>query len=112
MPSLRTAATLLVLLAIGWAGWVINGWRIDAARASALADQLRDETLLRDEVERQRLELQKKLDAKKEVVAEKVKTITKTVIKHVPQNPDCDLPDDVAGVLQQFREGQLSNPSK
>lgn len=112
MPSLRTIATVLVLLAVAYGGWKINGWRIDAARATALADRLKDETVKRVNGERDRVRLQRELDTAREAVASKVKTITRTVVQHVPENPDCNLPDDVAGVLQQFREGQLSNPSK
>lgn len=112
MPSLRTAATVLVLLAVAYGGWIVNGWRIDAARASALADRLRDETVKRVNGERERVRLQRELDDRKDKVVERVKTITRTIVQHVPENPDCNLPDDVAGVLQQFREGNLSNPSK
>lgn len=112
MPSLRTAATVLVLLAVAYGGWIVNGWRIDAARATALADRLKDETVKRVNGERDRVRLQRELDAARGQITERVRTITKTVIKHVPQDPECDLPDDVAGVLQQFREGNLSNPSK
>lgn len=112
MTAFRTAATVIVLLAVAYGGWIVNGWRIDAARASALADRLRDETVKRVEGERARARLERSLRDAEDRVAGNVKTITKTVIKHVPQNPDCDLPDDVAGVLQQFREGQLSNPAK
>lgn len=112
MPSLRTAATVLVLLAVAYGGWIVNGWRIDAARASVLADRLRDETVKRVNGERERVRLQRELDDRKDKVVERVKTITRTIVQHVPENPDCNLPDDVAGVLQQFREGQLSNPSQ
>lgn len=112
MPSLRTIATIVILLAVAYAGWIANGWRIDAARATALADRLTQETLKRVNGERERVRLQRELDDRKEKVVEKVKTITRTIVQHVPENPDCNLPDDVAGVLQQFREGQLSNPSK
>lgn len=110
MPSFRTAATVLVLLAVAYGGWVANGWRIDAARAKALADRLTQETVKRVDGERARVRIQKELDEARNNVAERVRTITKTVVKHVPDG--CDLDDDVAGVLQRFREGNLSNSAK
>lgn len=100
------------MAALIWAGWIANGWRNEAARAKALAVQLQTETQKRIQGDVDRLRLQRELDARKEKVVERVKTITRTIVQHVPENPDCNLPDDVAGLVQRFREGQLSNPSK
>lgn len=111
MPSLRTIVIVIVLAAVAYGGWTVNGWRNEAARAQALAAQLLAETKKRVALEATRLDLQRRLDERREQVGEKVKTITKTIIRYVGENPECDLPDAVASQLQRLREGNVSNTS-
>lgn len=106
---------LSILLAIG--GWRANGWRHDAqlvkaARAELRAEQQRriDAVAAKNTAQKERdaarSELAElRLKAKEAQIAKDVKTVQRTIVKHVKVNPDCDIPDEPAGQLQKLREG-------
>ena len=100
------AASLLIL------GWNANGWRIRAAQAEVLQLELRNELQRRvaeqvraKQAESARLAVEAKLAAKEEEIAKGVKTVQRTIVKHVQKNTECDLPEPVASQLQRLREG-------
>jgi hypothetical protein len=88
-----------------YAGWVANGWRLKAATAEGYRLELRNELERRVAADVARLKAQRELATAQARVVEKVKIVKQTVTKYVPQNPDCDLNDVVAGQLQRLREG-------
>jgi hypothetical protein len=94
-----------------YAGWVANGWRLKAATAEGYRLELRNELERRVAADVARLKAQRELATAQARVVEKVKIVKQTVTKYVPQNPECDLPDPVAGQLQRLREGADMPPA-
>jgi hypothetical protein len=88
-----------------YAGWVANGWRLKAATAEGYRLELRNELERRVAADVARLKAQRALAEAQANVITKVKIVKQTVTKYVPQNPECDLNDVVAGQLQHLREG-------
>jgi hypothetical protein len=94
-----------------YAGWVANGWRLKAATAEGYRLELRNELERRVAADVARLKAQRELATAQARVVEKVKIVKQTVTKYVPQNPECDLNDVVAGQLQRLREGADMPPA-
>ena len=105
MSYLRLGLWAAFVLGLVYAGWVANGWRLKAATAEGYRLELRNELERRVAADVARLKAQRELATAQARVVEKVKIVKQTVTKYVPQNPECDLPDPVAGQLQRLREG-------
>ncbi len=106
MTYLRLGLWAAFVTGLVYAGWVANGWRLKAATAEGYRLELRNELERRVAADVARLKAQRELATAQARVVEKVKIVKQTVTKYVPQNnPDCDLPDPVAGQLQRLREG-------
>jgi len=105
MAYLRLGLWAAFVAGLVYAGWVANGWRLKAATAEGYRLELRNELERRVAADVARLKAQRELATAQARVVEKVKIVKQTVTKYVPQNPDCDLPDPVAGQLQRLREG-------
>ena len=106
MTYLRLGLWAAFVAGLVYAGWVANGWRLKAATAEGYRLELRNELERRVAADVARLKAQRELATAQARVVEKVKIVKQTVTKYVPQNnPDCDLPDPVAGQLQRLREG-------
>ena len=105
MSYLRLGLWAAFVLGLVYAGWVANGWRLKAATAEGYRLELRNELERRVAADVARLKAQRELATAQARVVEKVKIVKQTVTKYVPHNPDCDLPDPVAGQLQRLREG-------
>lgn len=102
----------LVASALIVGGWQINGWRMEAHAAEVLRLELRNELQRRiaeqvrvKQADDARLAAEAALQAKEAEIAKGVKVVKETVVKYVKANPDCDLPEPVAGQLQKLREG-------
>ncbi|MFO0477122.1 MAG: hypothetical protein ACK52K_18435 [Alphaproteobacteria bacterium] len=105
MTYLRLGLWAAFVAGLVYAGWVANGWRLKAATAEGYRLELRNELERRVAADVARLKAQRELATAQARVVEKVKIVKQTVTKYVPQNPDCDLNDVVAGQLQRLREG-------
>ena len=105
MTYLRLGLWAAFVIALVYAGWVANGWRLKAATAEGYRLELRNELERRVAADVARLKAQRALAEAQARVVEKVKIVKQTVTKYVPQNPDCALNDVVAGQLQRLREG-------
>lgn len=103
--SIRWSLVGGLLAVIFTLGWQANGWRLKAHQAEGYRLELRNEMQRRIAADAKRLALQSELDAAQAQVIERVKIVKQTVTKYVPANPDCDLPDPVAGQLQRLRQG-------
>jgi hypothetical protein len=113
--SLRIAATLIGLALVAYAGWIANGWRLQAERVPTLSATLRAEEMARKDAELKAdvvkaeiiaLRLNAMESSSREVTRERVKK----VIEYVPKLVDCDLPDEPVGVLNAARSGMPDNP--
>ena len=111
MTYLRLGLWAAFVLGLVYAGWVANGWRLKAATAEGYRLELRNELERRVAADVARLKAQRELATAQARVVEKVKIVKQTVTKYVPQNPECDLPDPVAGQLQRLREGADMPPA-
>lgn len=112
LSYLKLGGAALIVAALLYGGWTANGWRLKAAQADALKIELRNELQRRvaeqvrtKQANDARLAAEIALQAKDAKIVERVKVVKQTVYKHVKTNPDCDLPDPVAGELQKLREG-------
>jgi hypothetical protein len=112
MVYAKTALATLAVLLLLTLGWKANGWRIEAANAATLRLELRAELQRRvaeqvrvKQANDARMAAEVALQAKEAEIAKGVKTVKQTVVKYVKANPDCDLPEPVAGQLQKLREG-------
>ena len=105
MTYLRLGLSAAFVLGLVYAGWVANGWRLEAQDAKAARLELSHERERRVRADSERLRVQEALEAAAVKVVERVKVVKQTVTKYVPQNPECDLPDPVAGQLQRLRQG-------
>lgn len=107
MPVIPLWGKLLFWMAlaggIAFAGWKVNGWRMDSARASQLETQLSAERTARLDSDKARLKLSLEL-AESET---KVRTEIKETIKRVPvlihDNRACDLSDETVSQLNRVR---------
>ena len=95
-----------IVAALVLAGWVANGWRLRALDAANYQRELRHELERRIFADAKRLAKEREVDALKAELAQKVTTVKETVVRYVKQNPDCDLPEPVAGQLQRLRQGR------
>ena len=111
MTYLRLGLWAAFVLGLVYAGWVANGWRLKAATAEGYRLELRNELERRVAADVARLKAQRELATAQARVVEKVKIVKQTVTKYVPQNPECDLNDVVAGQLQRLREGADMPPA-
>ena len=111
MTYLRLGLWAAFVAGLVYAGWVANGWRLKAATAEGYRLELRNELERRVAADVARLKAQRELATAQARVVEKVKIVKQTVTKYVPQNPECDLPDPVAGQLQRLREGADMPPA-
>ena len=112
MVYAKTALATLAVLLLLTLGWKANGWRIEATNAATLRLELRAELQRRvaeqvrvKQANDARMAAEVALQAKEADIAKGVKTVKQTVVKYVKANPDCDLPEPVAGQLQKLREG-------
>jgi hypothetical protein len=105
MNYVRFGLWAAFVLALLYAGWIANGWRLQAAQASDLKAALRTEINRAIQADAARLAVEIQLDLARRELAKKVTTVKKTVTRYVAQNPDCDLPEPVAGQLQRLRQG-------
>ena len=105
MNYIRFGLWAAFVLALLYAGWVANGWRLQAAQASDLKAALRTEINRAIQADAARLAVQIQLDLARRELAKKVITVKKTVTRYVKENPECDLPEPVAGQLQRLRQG-------
>lgn len=111
MAYLRLGLWAAFVAGLVYAGWVANGWRLKAATAEGYRLELRNELERRVAADVARLKAQRELATAQARVVEKVKIVKQTVTKYVPQNPECDLNDVVAGQLQRLREGADMPPA-
>lgn len=111
MTYLRLGLWAAFVAGLVYAGWVANGWRLKAATAEGYRLELRNELERRVAADVARLKAQRELATAQARVVEKVKIVKQTVTKYVPQNPECDLNDVVAGQLQRLREGADMPPA-
>jgi len=98
-------------------GFKVATWRADAALLEVARLELRnelqrrvksdaDKKTARDERDAARAQLSElHLKNKEAEIVKNVKAVKETVVKYVKINPDCDLPEPVAGQLQKLREG-------
>lgn len=120
----KTAIIAVLAILCVFGGFKVSGWWHDAqlvkaARAELSAEQQRrieavaekntiqkQRDAVRSERDAARSELAElRLKAKEAEIAKDVKTVQRTIVKHVKVNPDCDIPDEPAGQLQKLREG-------
>jgi hypothetical protein len=111
MNYVRLGLWAAFVIALVYAGWVANGWRLKAATAEGYRLELRNELERRVRADVARLKAQRELAEAQARVVENVKVVKQTVTKYVPSNPDCDLPDPVASQLQRLREGADMPPA-
>ena len=109
--TFKTSVIVVFLLGVAWCGWKVNQWRTDAARATALAEQVRIERIKASRADAARLKIEKSLREKGVAVIERVRVVKK-MVPHVVQGPSCDLPDEFAGELQRLRQGVVPNTSR
>lgn len=113
----KTAALACLVILCVFGGFKVSGWwheaqLVKAARAELRAEQQRrieavaEKNTVQKERDTARTELAElRLKAKEAEIAGQVKTVQRTIVKHVKANVDCDLPDPVASQLQRLREG-------
>lgn len=111
------AASILIL------GWTVKGWADDAGQLKSARAALRDEQKrsIAYQVERNQTqhELAKvsadladlKYQTNRQRIDAGVKVITKTIHETVKPDPDCDVGEPVAGMLNRARSGDLPEPS-
>lgn len=110
MGTFKISVVVVLLMVVAWCGWKVNEWRTEAARATALAEQVRAERIKASQADAARLRMEKSLREKGVAIVERVKVVKK-MVPHVVQ-VNCDLPDEFAGELQRLRQGVVSNPSR
>lgn len=108
--TFKTSVIVVLLLGVAWCGWKVNQWRTDAARATALAEQVKIERIRSARADAARLKIEKSLRETGVAVIERVRVV-KQMVPHVVQ-VGCDLPDEFAGELQRLRKGVVSNPAR
>ena len=98
-----------VLLTGGAAlGWTLESWREGAARAATLQTQLASERIARSESEAARLKLAADLVQASGIVHTQIKEVIKNVPRLVRDLRECDLSDELVGVLNRARADELS----
>jgi hypothetical protein len=110
---LKLGGAALIVAALLYGGWAVNGWRLEAQAAEVLRLELRNELQRRiaeqvrvKQADDARLAAEAKLSAKEAEIAKTVKTVKETIVKYVPKsNPECDIPEPVASQLQHLRSG-------
>ena len=91
----------------GIVAWQANGWRLEAAQTKIVRAELRHELERRVQSDADRLAMQRKLTQAESRMGTGVKIITKTIRENVKDNPDCDIDDPIAGMLNRARAGDL-----
>ena len=102
-----------VLLTGGAAlGWTLESWREGAARAAALQTQLTTERNAHGESESARLKLAADLAHAGGIVHTQIKEVIKNVPRLVRDLRECDLSDELVGVLNRARADELPGPRR
>lgn len=108
----RLTLWAVLLLGGAWRGWKVESWREGAARAVVLRAALDGERQARAQSEAARL----KLAADLARGSAAVHTQIKEVIKHVPllvhDLRECDLSDELVGVLNRARGYDMPGPGR
>lgn len=100
MMTWRTVALVVAAL---WAGWVVNGWRIDAARTAQAEATLREAVRARVQADRDRIRMAVRLEASQAAITTRIVEIQKKIKVYVPRDRACDLSVDAVRLLNAAR---------
>lgn len=90
-----------------YAGWIAQGWRLEAQRAKRVDSELRTVQEKAAQADRQREAVVLLFDsAEKQLAAERAKK-QKEIVLYVPSSPDCNLGPKFVSLLNSARSGQL-----
>lgn len=106
MDHLKWALMGALVAGLLLAGWMANSWRTRAAEAQSLKRELRHEVERRIFADAKRLAKEQEIEALKVALSDRLEAAKETVVRYVKTNPDCDLPEPVAGQLQHLRAGR------
>ena len=108
IPLWARLAFWAVLLTGGAAlGWTIESWREGTARAATLQTQLTAERKAHGESEAARLKLAADIAQASGIVHTQIKEVIKNVPRLVRDLRECDLSDELVGVLNRARADEL-----
>ena len=108
MLTFKNAAYAVGIAGLLWLGWIANGWRIEASRAEALDHLLKAEMQRRVAADAQRVTVTRQLQEAREKREVVTREVIKRVLVRVPDNVECDIPDEPASMLQRARSGVFS----
>lgn len=104
-------------------GWTVKGWADDAGQLKHARAALRDEQKRSVNIQVERNEAQKalavanaqladlRLKSRQADINAGVKTLQKQIHENVKADPDCDVGEPLAGMLNRARAGHLPEPA-